>query len=272
MELLVPDNIDFQVSFEETNASHLKYVINADRDDYISVVGNTFACASHGDYFRGVFDKISTNLADEDFTGMKARWKTARYGGYACLDLVLPAVKFTITTRRRQTEVNYRIVAPHGIDGSCSNTVIYGGLESYCSNGQIIGEYDILRRKNSSGFRLEDFLERLQRSKDDFLNHGNRLQTWASKETNRDRVEEAVSELMGKRKAADMLAVYDNEAEDRGDNVYSLYSAMTNYSSHHGGTFPLRKTKRDNAAITMMNREHEVARWVRSDAFLRLAA
>ena len=70
-----------------------------------------------------------------------------------------------------------------------------------------------------------------------------------------------------------MVALFKEEAETRGANVYALYSAFTNYSSHaNDNGFALRETKSDTAAVTMMNREMEVSRWTSSVPFLQLAA
>jgi hypothetical protein len=273
-ELVVPDAIDFPVRFEPSKVAKKKYVINGDTENYIDVVGHTFTCASHGDFARGVYGEIIKELDEADLVGMTARWHLARHGGWACMDLSLPAVKFTVESLLHKADVHYRIISPHGIDGSCSNTVLYGAIDSYCTNGQIIGEYDTVRRKNSSNFLLENFLDDLERSKNDFVGHGKKLQRWAETSlpiAEAMKVIEAV--IPGERKADKMVTLFKEEAETRGANVYALYSAFTNYSSHaNDNGFALRETKSDTAAVTMMNREMEVSRWTSSVPFLQLAA
>jgi len=273
-ELVVPQAIDFPVRFEPTKVDRLKYVINGDTDQYINAVGHTFTCASHGDFARGVYGEIIKELDEADLAGMTARWHLARHGGWACMDLSLPAVKFTVESLLHKADVHYRIISPHGIDGSCSNTVLYGAIDSYCTNGQIIGEYDTVRRKNSSNFLLENFLADLQRSKNDFIGHGQRLQRWAETPVSVSTATDVIEAVIpGERKADKMVALFKEEAETRGANVYALYSAFTNYSSHaNDNGFALRETKSDTAAVTMMNREMEVSRWTSSVPFLQLAA
>ena len=273
-ELVVPQAIDFPVRFEPSKVAKKKYVINGDTENYIDVVGHTFTCASHGDFGRGVFKEITKELSAEDLAGMKVRWHLARHGGWACMDLSLPAVKFTVESLLHKTDVHYRIISPHGIDGSCSNTVLYGAIDSYCTNGQIIGEYDTVRRKNSSNFLLENFLADLQRSKNDFIGHGQRLQRWAETPVSVSTATDVIEAVIpGERKADKMVALFKEEAETRGANVYALYSAFTNYSSHSNDNgFGLRETQSDTAAVTMMNREMEVSRWTSSVPFLQLAA
>ncbi len=274
MELIVPENIDFPVHFEMSKVPTKKYVQNGNTDDYINVVGHNFQCVSHGEFARGVFGQITQELSEEDLVGIKIRWHLARNGGWSCMDMELPAVKFSVETLRHKTDVNYRIISPHGIDGSCSNTVLYGGIDCYCTNGQIIGEYDTVRRKNSSGFQLKSFLADLQRSKNDFLGHGQRLQRWAETPVSIAAATDVIEAVIpGERKADRMVSLFNSEAETRGANIYALYSAFTNYSSHSNDNgFALQKSKSDTEAVTMMNREVEVSRWTNHPAFVQLAA
>mgnify|MGYP007059538823 FL=1 len=71
-----------------------------------------------------------------------------------------------------------------------------------------------------------------------------------------------------------MFALYRNEVVTRGQNLFSLYSAFTNYATYadERNGFVMRNTEHDTGAITMFKREHEVAGWLESDAFKSLVA
>ncbi len=60
----------------------------------------------------------------------------------------------------------------------------------------------------------------------------------------------------------------------RGNNKWSVYSALTNYSSHGGDEdfAPLKNTKADTKAIRMFDREFKVSKWIDTEDFNRLAA
>ena len=58
----VPENLNFPVEFEPTKVDDKKYVINANTGKYLGIVGRGFTCASHGDFYRGVYDTITENL------------------------------------------------------------------------------------------------------------------------------------------------------------------------------------------------------------------
>jgi hypothetical protein len=192
------------------------------------------------------------------------------------MDIKLPEVKVSISTNKGfQTEVSWRAIALHGIDGSCSNQVFFGGIEVFCTNGQISGEWAKVRRKNTSGFVLAYFINELRVAKVAFFEHGKKMQKWADTRVYMWDVENAINTIIpSERKAEKMLELYSQEADVRGHNVYALYSAMTNYSTYADDRngFSLRNTRNDTQAISMWKREHEVSKWISTPQFQQLAA
>ena len=69
-----------------------------------------------------------------------------------------------------------------------------------------------------------------------------------------------------------MYNLYNAEVQKRGRNLYSLYSAFTNYSTYadERNGFKERNTGKDTKAVTMWKREEEVSRWVSSPQFKAL--
>ncbi len=60
----------------------------------------------------------------------------------------------------------------------------------------------------------------------------------------------------------------------RGNNVFALYSAFTNYASYadERNGFKLANTGKDTNAVNMWEREQKVTRWVESKQFKELLA
>ena len=58
----LPSTLDFDVQFEPTRVSNKKYAINGTTGQPFAVVGDTFNCASHKDFFTGVWEQITENL------------------------------------------------------------------------------------------------------------------------------------------------------------------------------------------------------------------
>ena len=271
----IDPRIDFDVQFEPTKAPSKKYVINDTTGEYLDTVGMSFKCASHPNYFRGVQGCMIEEMPGHDLEDITCKYRTARNNAWAMMDCTLPNAKVTVRTPVHESEISQRIIALHGIDGSCSNQVFFGGIDYFCTNGQISGDWDIVRRKNTSGFVLERFIDELRVAKVAFYEHGERMQEWADTLTQTFEVKEMLTSLLAsERKAEKMLNLYHAEVAVRGANKYALYSAFTNYATYadERNGFELRNTGNDTASVSMWKREHEVSKWISSPQFLQLAA
>ena len=272
---LITEDLDFDVAFEQTKFSEKKYVINAKTGEYIGVVGNSFNCASHPDFFNGVHDTITESLGEIDTNNMNIRYKTARNNAWALMDMTLPEVTAKIHTDRHETTVSQRIIALHGVDGSCSNQVYFGAIDFFCTNGLIRGEYDKIRRKNSALFSMDRFIKELEQSRNDFYNQVEALQHWAVTPMPSYDVKDLLERIIkSDRKAEKMYSLYNQETSVRGRNVFALYSAFTNYATYadERNGFSLRYTSKDTEAQSMWTREQEVSKWISTPEFRHLVA
>ena len=176
----IPENLDFDVRFEPTKVEDKKYVINANTDEYIGIVGKGFTCASHGDFFRDVINTTTDKLSAHDMQGAEISWRDAHQNGWAMMDMRLPNVNAKIVTDKHETTVAQRIIALHGVNGTCSNVTIFGAIDFFCLNGQIRGRHDKVMRKNTSNFSLDTFITELEKSQQDFTAQTEQMQRWAN--------------------------------------------------------------------------------------------
>ena len=271
----IPTYLDFDVEFEPTKVNDKKYVINADTGEYLGIVGKSFTCASHGDFYRGVMGTVTDELLSSELMNAKCNWKTARNGAWSMLDIELPDMQVDITSDKHQTTIGNRIISLHGIDGSCSNQVFFGAIDFFCTNGCIRGEYDKIRKKNTANFSMESFIYELARARTDFYAEAGKMQVWAQTSTKYVDIRSLLDEMISsERKAEKMYMLYLQEAAIRGHNKWALYSAFTNYASYadERNGFNLRNTGNDTQAISMWSREQEVSKWVSDDRFIQLEA
>ena len=273
----VPENLDFSVGFETTKFDEKKYVINEKTGDYLGVVGTGFKCASHKKFFDGVQNIMVDNIPDA-MIDSTVRWSTARNNAWAMMDIVMPNVFTTVETEKHSTKIGRRVIALHGVDGSCSNQVFFGAIDFFCTNGMITGDYDKVRRKNTSNFCMDRFIQELNQSSVDFVGQVNELQEWANIELptySMKSWKEYLSSIMkSDRKAEKMIPLVRQEVRKRGRNVFALYSAFTNYASYadERNGFNLRNTGRDTSAQSMWARENEVTKWISTPEFKKLVA
>lgn len=271
----LPDNVNFDVAHEPTRMSGKKYVVNQSNGEVLGIVGKGYPVNPHPVFFRRVQAAITDTLSWNDLDDAKVQWRTSRFGAFALMDITLPNVKYTVTTDRHQTEVAQRVIALHGLDGLCSNQIYYGAIDFFCTNGMLSGDHTRIKRKNTTNWDLDTFIEELNKAKVEFNDHGRLLQTWADKQVVAEQVHYALKAIVkSDRKAEKLTTLYLNEASTRGHNVFSLYSALTNFATYadERNDFKLRETAADTEAVTMFKREQQVNDWVSHPAFLALAA
>ena len=272
---LIPDHINFPVVFEPTKYDKSKYVINGDTGDYLGIVGNGFNCASHGDFFTQAHNTISEHLGEEFCNNMNIHYRTARNNAWVMMDMTMPNVLRKIVTDKHSTTIAPRLIALHGIDGSCSNMVFFGAIDFFCTNGMVTGDYDKIKRKNTSNFSLDKFIQELQSSVTDFYATADKFQRWANTSLLTVDVKSLLDSIVkSERKSDKMFSLYNQEVSRRGNNVWALYSAFTNYASYadERNGFALRNTGNDTAAQSMWAREQEVAKWIDAPQFKAVAA
>jgi hypothetical protein len=75
--------------------------------------------------------------------------------------------------------------------------------------------------------------------------------------------------IKSEKESEKMFALYREEVSDRGQNVFALYSAFTNYASYadERNGFTLRNTGKDTQAKTMLEREFKVTDWINTPQF-----
>ena len=271
----IPFHLDFDVAFEDTRMHDKKYVINEMTGQPLGIVGKSFRCASHGDFFRGVVDTATETLSAQDLEDADFNFNTARNGAWAMLDITLPNVTSTIKTDKFETSIGNRIISLHGIDGSCSNQVYFGAIDFFCTNGMITGDHDKVRKKNTSNFTMNSFIYELNRARTDFYQHAEQMQVWAHTDLKYVDVSTLLDDMLGsKRKSEKMYSLYMSEAGVRGHNKFALYSAMTNYATYadERNGFNLKQTGNDTQAMSMWSREQEVSKWVSDKRFVELEA
>ena len=270
----VPENFDFEVEYEPSKVPDKKYVKVKGTDTYLNVVGNGFTTTSHTNFAHTVWNTMQDKLSVDELEGMTIDWKSARNDGYMMMDITLPSVSYDIYTDKHSEKIGQRIIGLHGVDGLCSNIVVYGQISFFCTNKMVRGEHDIVKRKNTSNFCIDGFGRQLEQSSTDFYDQANTLQQWANTSTASVDVKALFEKIMSDKQAEKMYSLYGAEVSTRGANAYSIYSAFTNYASYadERNGFKLRNTGKDTEAVSMWNRELDVTKWVKSKQFQDLVA
>ena len=274
--LRLPEDLDFSIRFEDTRVPDKKYLINENTGNALDVVGHSLAqgCPSHPEFYTAVHRTLVENLAEEDKEGMFTLFKSAHKGCWSTMEAHFPRVKNDIINYKFSTTTYLRGISTHGLNGCLSNQFFWGLIDMFCTNGQISGEYERVRRKNTSGFQILSFVDDIRSAKEQFLTETKRLQSWANTKVYNLDVKYTLEKLMSERKAENMMVLFLSEASQRGHNMFALQSAFTNYATYadERNGFTLRQTKNvsDTAHKSLWSREMEVSKWLSSKEFQEL--
>ena len=274
-EELIPEDINFPVVYEDTHFHKSKYVINGNTGEYLGIVGKNFKCASHGDFFTRAHNAVSEQLGEDVCDNMNLKFSKARNNAWVMMEMVMPNVLRKIETDKHTTTIAPRLIALHGIDGSCSNQVYYGAIDFFCTNGMITGDYDKIKRKNTTNFDLGRFIGELEHTIQDFNNTADAYQKWAETKLYTIDVSAMLKSIMSDEKAEKMFSLYNQETVTRGRNVWALYSAFTSYANPLNvdtNGFALRRTGNDTQAQSLWKREQDVAGWINTPQFREMVA
>jgi len=239
----------------------------------LGVVGDSYPLNTHKNFFLQQQEMLARKFPFGHLENASTKYQVSRGGAWALQDITFPNVKFPIENRKHKTEVSLRNVSWHSVDGSASNNALFGAIDFFCSNGMITGQYDVVRKKNTKNFDMRQFIYEIETSVEEFHLTVRKYQAWANRDITFQNAQTVVESLhVAKRSKEKLINIYEQESTIRGSNLWALYSAFTNYSSHTDNGFAIRKTASDHTAQTMLKREFEVASWVENEEFVRLAA
>ena len=237
----------------------------------LAVVGATYKLIHNKELFGHVEDTMCKEMHVDQLRGVQIKDKVAGYGRMCFREYVFPNIKCSIGGGAR-SDIAFRLLVQNGYGGSALR--FHGGaIEAWCSNGMIWGAHDSTYNKHTSGLVIQGIGSALVRSLDSFVSQQDRWRKWATKPVQHKDAMELFHKLALSEKLTEKLTdQYLHERDQRGDNLWAVYSTLTYYASHSDGDFKMRKTveEMDTAASTMLRRELEVAQWIRSDAWKQM--
>jgi hypothetical protein len=155
--------------------------------------------------------------------------------------------------------------------GGSAIRMFAGAIEAYCTNGMILGQHDVAYFRHTSGLQLADINLNIKRALAVFANKQEVWATWANAQVEREKTMEFFQAISESPRQFDLFqSRWLEEREDRGATLWSVYSTLTNFSSHADGEFAPRRSSEDTLAMTMLNREVQVQKWIESPEWSRL--
>jgi hypothetical protein len=236
------------------------------------VVGKDYPVKSHRDFHEPIWEEIVNNFNPEDIEDVEVKVKSSRHGRWGLLDYLFPSINYELTTtNNHSTTITFRLLVWTGLDGRTANNFMLGAIDGYCTNGMVFSSdpnsITKLYKRNTKGFCMKSFVSTLGMASQLFYDKAKEYQLMASKRITWQQTIDFIDKLnMAEYKLNSLKELAGNERLQRGDNLFALHSALTNYSSHNDQLdfenkpmFRTRKTKHDTANENMFKRELEVA-------------
>lgn len=234
----------------------------------IGVVGQDYKLVRNQELFEAVEAGQNAVIPYTYRENMTVHDKISHGGAFCLREYRFPDYKVVLKQRNNDTEIGYRSIVWNSYDGSGSAKLVTGAIDFFCTNGMISGEYEVFGKKHTKGFQMPDFSEMVENNLLSFRTQTSKLARWSHTDITVGQAADTLVELIpSKKRAEELMSVYEKESYERGATVWALYSALTHWSSHA----PVKNTKTDHAARTMHNREGQVMVFINSEVWKRIA-
>jgi hypothetical protein len=242
----------------------------------LNVVGATYKLIHNKELFGHIESTLCKKMQPDALDGVQVHDKVSGFGRVCMREYVFPNIKCRLTGgirhHRAVSEIAFRLIVQNGYGGSALR-IHAGAIDFYCTNGMISGEYQSTYHKHTAGLVVSGIDATVERALDTFANSHQKWTRWVDTPVGHEQAMQLFRDLATSDKLRDNLSQqYLRDRDERGDNLWAVYSTLTYYASHNDGDFKLRNTveAQDTVASTMLQRELTVAKWITTDAWRKL--
>ena len=245
----------------------------AEEESFLSVVKSNYRIVENEEILMPLQEQMVNYFDPTVLEDVQIKDHIAKNGAVCFSEYIFPSVKKPVETDTgHKTDMLLRFILKNTFNGS-SSVVFYGGLiDAFCTNGMILGDYDVTRRKHTKNFTVDGFIKAFDDCMVNYKSVVDKYQKWAdTKISYKHNIPLLFSELTNnknpkkKNTLADRLyAQYADEVTDRGSNLFALTSAITHYASHNDARFPLRSNADSDS---LFKRQETVRKWFKSKTF-----
>ena len=247
-----------------------------DGDVYLKVVNKGYRVVENAEVLEPLQRQMINYFDPLVLEDVKIKDTISANGNVCYAEYVFPKLKHSIeTSTGHKTYFGLRFVMKNTFDGKGSVTMWSGLIDFFCTNGTVIGQYDITRKRHSRNFNTDGFfnafemsmnshkqtVEKYQRYADAKVGSSTKVQQLFDNLTKTNRQDQKRSGGLSDR----LFSQWMDEVRVRGDNLFAVQSAMTHYASHgDDGRFDLTKA---GDGGTLYKRGDEVTKWLRSNTW-----
>jgi len=242
-------------------------------DTYLDVVNDKYRVVQNKEILAPLQNQMINFFDPLVLEDVKIKDTVSANGLVCYAEYVFPSIKSEIeTSTGHKTNLGLRFVMKNSFDGKGSVVFWSGVIDFFCTNGMVNGAFDVTRKRHSKNFNTEGFIdafaysldrhalsvEMYQKYADTKLGSSLDIQKLFDKLTSTNRAEKKRDGGLADR----LFAQWIDEVKVRGNNLFSVQSAMTHYASHdNDGRFDLTKA---GDGGTLYKRSEQVSKWLSS--------
>jgi hypothetical protein len=189
----------------------------------LNVVKNSYKLVTH----REVYDALTPILTEHD---VAVNTYSDADGAKAYIDVKFPK----LTTSLAGSSLNFRAIFHNGYGGTSLGCII-GAINAFCTNGMILGDYESVYRRHTSGLDASVTLDWLVAGMSKWDVGVERWHHWAKMES-RTSTMVNVAKLMSdnEQHVKRMERVYiDTYVPKYGNTLFAVYQTLTDFASHY---------------------------------------
>jgi len=256
-------------SFDSTSAADKKMLTNADTGEYIAVVNDCYRVVENHELLIPLHNQMIKYFDPCVIEDVKIKDVVSPSYRASFSEYVFPKINREVGySNGNKTTIGLRFIMKNTFDGGGCVVLYSGDIDFFCTNGRIVGEYDVTKRRHTRNFTVDGFITAFEKSIERFNWTLDLYQKYAdAKITNTYDVRKLFETLTNKKDQSRkglsdrLFAQYISETLDRGSSVFSVMSALTYYSSHTDYGFSPRGKSDDT---TLYARQERVSNWLGS--------
>lgn len=234
----------------------------------LNVVNSTYKLVDNRELFTAIENTIIEVVPATKLHNVKIKDHVS-YSGRVCFrEYVFPGIVCDIGAK---SPLGFRVVVSNSYGGGAVR-MLAGAIEFFCTNGCVSGAYESSYARHTSGLVVAGFATKINAALERFVKDAALWRRWVETPVKYEAAMALFKTLTNNETLQNNLThQYFKEHDERGHNLWSVYSAMTYYASHNEGNFATRNQgETTGAASTMFKRELDVRNWVNSPAFKEL--
>jgi hypothetical protein len=247
---------------------------------YLATVGNRYKVILNGDILQTVHGQMISEFGPQYFNGdddnaVKIKVTLDKNGAHTFVEYAFPQLAVEIeTTNGHRTKLLYRQIYKNTFDGSSALTMYVGNIDFFCWNGQISGEYSLIRESHRGHLNIANFADTFRTTMDNYKETSGVYRKMAQAKVKEGVAGDIFDRIVygndrnkwpeHTRLSDHLRSLYLDERETRGWNIYSMMSAMTRYAKDGTGVKANPNKK--------YSREQRVNKWMRSEPWNELCS